>query len=59
MMFDAILPEPAALFKKLYEEKLRSDKAKNEPERPTRDATRVDSQHVCVAAQQVRDRQYR
>jgi hypothetical protein len=35
MMFDAILPEPAALFKKLYQEKLRRDKAKGEPAMPS------------------------
>lgn len=35
MMFDAFLPEPAALFKKLYEEKLKSDKAKGKPEKPS------------------------
>ncbi|MGV8895127.1 MAG: hypothetical protein ACOH10_11095 [Rhodoglobus sp.] len=35
MMFDAILPEPAALFKKLYEEKFRRDKVKDEPAKPT------------------------
>ena len=33
-MFDAILPEPAATFKKLYQDKLRIDKNKNEPRRP-------------------------
>jgi hypothetical protein len=35
MMFDAILPEPAAIFKKLYQEKILLDKNKNEPVRPT------------------------
>jgi hypothetical protein len=35
MMFDAILPEPAATFKKLYQEKILIDKTKNEPVRPT------------------------
>ena len=34
MMFDAILPEPAALFKKLYDEKFRRDQAKGEPTKP-------------------------
>ena len=34
MMFDVILPEPAAIFKKLYELKLKSDKNKNAPEKP-------------------------
>jgi hypothetical protein len=34
MMFDAILPEPAALFKKLYQDKIRLDKTKNEPPKP-------------------------
>ena len=34
MMFDAILPEPAALFKKLYQEKILIDKNKNEPPKP-------------------------
>jgi hypothetical protein len=35
MMFDAILPEPAALFKELYQDKIRSDKKKNEPVKPS------------------------
>jgi hypothetical protein len=35
MMFDAVLPEPAALFKKLYQEKILIDKNRNEPPRPT------------------------
>jgi hypothetical protein len=35
MMFDAILPEPAALFKKLYQDKILLDKNKNEPPKPT------------------------
>ena len=34
LMFDAILPEPAATFKKLYQEKIRIDKNKNEPVKP-------------------------
>lgn len=35
MMFDAILPEPGAIFKKLYQEKIRTDKDQNEPPKPT------------------------
>ena len=35
MMFDAILPEPAALFKRLYQDKIPIDKNKNEPAKPT------------------------
>jgi hypothetical protein len=35
MMFDAILPEPAALFKKLYQDKILLDKDKNEPPKPS------------------------
>ena len=35
MMFDAILPEPAALFKRLYQDKILIDKNKNEPAKPT------------------------
>jgi len=35
MMFDAILPEPAALWKKLYQEKILLDKTNNEPPKPT------------------------
>ena len=35
MMFDAILPEPAALFKKLYADKILLDKNKNEPPKPS------------------------
>src|SRR5262249_25146463 len=34
MMFDAILPEPAAMFKKLYNEKLKKDKAAQAPPLP-------------------------
>jgi len=34
LMFDLILPEPAAIFKKLYELKLNSDKQKAAPQRP-------------------------
>lgn len=34
MMFDIIVPEPAAIFKKLYEQKLKEDNAKKEPEKP-------------------------
>ncbi len=41
MMFDAILPEPAALFKKLYEEKLGRDKVKSEPAKPTETTTSI------------------
>ena len=33
-MFDAILPEPAALFKKLYQDKIQTDKDNNEPPKP-------------------------
>lgn len=35
LMFDVILPEPAATFKKLYQEKIRIDKNKNEPVKPS------------------------
>lgn len=35
MMFDAILPEPAALWKKLYQDKILLDKNKNEPPKPS------------------------
>jgi hypothetical protein len=35
MMFDAILPEPAATFKMLYVAKILGDKEKNEPPKPT------------------------
>jgi hypothetical protein len=35
MMFDAILPEPAATFKTLYQAKIRIDKSKNEPVKPS------------------------
>lgn len=34
LMFDAILPEPAATYKKLYQEKIRIEKSKNEPTKP-------------------------
>lgn len=34
MMFDMIVPEPAAIFKKLYQLKLKSDIAKGAPEKP-------------------------
>ncbi len=34
LMFDLILPEPAALFKKLYQDKINLDKNKNEPPKP-------------------------
>jgi hypothetical protein len=34
MMFDAILPEPAAMFKKLYNDKLKQDKAAQAPPLP-------------------------
>ena len=34
MMFDAILPEPAAIFKKLYQEKILIDKNRDEPVKP-------------------------
>jgi hypothetical protein len=34
MMFDAILPEPGATFKKLYQEKILGDKERNEPSKP-------------------------
>jgi hypothetical protein len=34
MMFDAILPEPAAIFKKLYQEKILIDRNNNEPPKP-------------------------
>ena len=35
LMFDVILPEPAAIFKRLYEEKIRIDKNENEPLKPS------------------------
>jgi hypothetical protein len=35
MMFDAILPEPAALWKTLYKDKILIDKNNNEPPKPT------------------------
>jgi hypothetical protein len=35
LMFDAILPEPAATFKKLYDDKLTIDKKKGEPVKPS------------------------
>jgi hypothetical protein len=34
MMFDMIVPEPAATFKKLYQDKIKLDKNKNEPPKP-------------------------
>jgi hypothetical protein len=34
MMFDVVVPEPAAIFKKLYETKLKSDKDKKAPAKP-------------------------
>jgi hypothetical protein len=35
MMFDAILPEPAALWKRLYQDKILLEKNKNEPPKPS------------------------
>src|SRR6266403_5669440 len=35
MMFDVIVPEPAAIFKKLYELKLKNDKNAKAPPKPT------------------------
>ncbi|WP_152683847.1 hypothetical protein [Pseudarthrobacter siccitolerans] len=34
MMFDAILPEPGAIFKRLYQEKILGDKERNAPTKP-------------------------
>ncbi len=59
MMFDAVLPEPAALFKKLYQDKIQLDKDRNEPPKANRDAFLDHAQQLRRRAQQIRHLEHR